>query len=175
MEGLVDLRDYGDTTAHVVCIGKAILFRKPSVAFFQLFNLVQMFEKFPGCPEKIKEDHSKWVAKLLKDRNRRFTTILIILPVGVTVTLDFFSKEVRGSLDDRKAKLRLGELPLSFAVDPDDNQRVSHQLFLPGYFIFRVVPENKHEFEKNVVAIAHEQEKHALADAFGGKDQSFFY
>ena len=175
VESLIDMRDYSETTGQLVLDGKGFFVCKPSVPYYQLYNSKQMFKMFGNLPERIEQNHSKWCTKVLGDETRKFNNILVLFPKGVRACLDFHSPAPVIARDDEKATLKLAELPLSFDGASQNNPTaVVHQLFVPGYWMTRVVG-TKQKRKSNTVFKNHKNRKDDIADALGGEPAKTWY
>jgi hypothetical protein len=160
----VDTRDYPLTTGHIVLDGSAFLITTPSVPYYQLFDHEAMFARFPGCPTKVKEDHAIWANAVKKKKSRLMTTILLTMPDEVSVTSDIWSPEPCIPFIDKKVKLKMGEVPLTFNASKVMVNRQTTQVFLPAYWNLRVISNT----EVKMLHAEEEDEQDDLCYAFEG-------
>ena len=160
----IDVRDYSQTTGHIVLNGTGFLITTPSVPFYLLYNHQQMYAKFPGCPSKVKEDHSIWANAVKKNPSRLMSTILCVMPKGVVITSDVWSPEPAVPAADKKVKLKLGELSLSFNASKQMAHQQTVQTFLPAFWNVRVL-SNKPPQELEAEELENEDD---LCNAFDG-------
>ncbi|CAB9530688.1 unknown protein [Seminavis robusta] len=158
LEHLVDITDYNKIDAQLVLNGTALLINKPSVSSFFIHKYLKLLSLEAEHCQRTEDEFKFWLTAVTQDESRQVQSLLFVFPEGTVCTTDFASAEPSAPKSDMPVKLLLRELDTVIDIEGSQIQ----QIFYPGYFRLRVIPET------SKMADAIEAPAKSLASAFEG-------
>jgi hypothetical protein len=159
---LIDLRDFKHYSGHVVLNGQGFLISRPTVPHFLLYDYKALFEKEKKRCSRTEEMYKVEVNQIIASPARQVKSILLLFPDGMTCNADMGA--TTPSSIDQKVNLILRPLAIDTMVKKGSAMVVENQSFCPGYWVLRVINDNRRilNLEEN------EGEDDDLEKAFAG-------
>jgi hypothetical protein len=139
---IADLRDSSKYQAHLVLNGKAMLIQQPTVPYYLLNEHQDLLNEQNECVRS-KQAHSVQVDRILKDSSPLMKNTLLMFPPGVMCSADFTMAAIPTEGD----KVKIYQRTLTATRELGKSDRASTQVFVPCYWMVRVLADNGKNFK----------------------------
>jgi hypothetical protein len=141
---VVDIRDFKVYKAFLVLDGHAILIQKPTVPFFLLNNIEELFELEASTCTRTHDAHAIHANRIKADDECLVRSILLVLPEGMRCSdayADLIKKKKQKKGQQERIKLSLRYLEVTFRSGKQAEDTV--QGYYPAFWLLRILDSTR--------------------------------